>query len=231
VGLVCHTETFNEQKSRVIGLATYTQTVRANILPRSVAGTLPAAFLEWYFTGWHEDHGAPIETCQLCGKEELRYHFEIKNQHTNSSLLVGSHCILKFDVAIYEDERKLSPHEAKKKLAAITKQMHVDSCVSALERLATAEKNPILTNTLDYFKKNKMLTPKQANVIFWRLTENRIDHNPSFFSINLKKQQLRDDLRDMPTARVHRFWRAMTIAQRKLAESLGHAPPTKPNSK
>lgn len=206
-------------------MATYTQTVRDNILPLSIARTLPAAFLEWYFTGWHEDHGAPIETCQLCGKQDLRYHFEIKNQHTNSSLLVGSHCILKFDVAIYEDARKLSPREAKKKLTALTKQMHLDSCIAALERLAAAEKNQILANTLEYFKRNKTLTPKQANVIFWRLDANGIDHNPSFFTIDLKKQHLRDDLRDMPTGRVHRFWRAMTTAQRRLAQDLGHTPP------
>jgi hypothetical protein len=209
-------------------LASYTQTVRENFLPLSIAGTLPAAFLEWYFTGWHEDHGAPIETCQLCGKQELRYHFEIKNQETHSSLLVGSHCILKFDVAVYEDGRKLSPSEAKRKLAAITKKMHLDSCVLALERLSKADKNPILANTLNYFKKNKTLTPKQANVIFWKLIENHIDHNPSFFSIDLTKSRLRDDLRDMSTGRVHRFWRAMTSAQRNLAQSLGHSPPPAP---
>ncbi len=36
------------------------------------------------------DHEEPVETCQLCEHEQLRYHFEIKNAITNKALLVGS---------------------------------------------------------------------------------------------------------------------------------------------
>lgn len=51
----------------------YTQRVRDSILPRSVAGTLPAASAEWAFTENTVDHEAPIETCELCGQQDLRY--------------------------------------------------------------------------------------------------------------------------------------------------------------
>lgn len=52
----------------------YTQRVRDSILPLSVAGTLPAAFGEWSFTDNTFDHEQPIETCELCGQQDLRTH-------------------------------------------------------------------------------------------------------------------------------------------------------------
>lgn len=80
----------------------YTQRVRDSILPLSVAGTLPAAFNEWSFTDNTVDHVQPVETCELCGQQDLRYHFEIANHYTDATLWVGSHCILQFDVAVME---------------------------------------------------------------------------------------------------------------------------------
>jgi hypothetical protein len=203
----------------------YTQRVRESILPLSIASTLPEAFEEWHFTGEQEDHGAPIETCELCGQDELRYHFKIQNQFTNRTLWVGSHCILKFDVAVYENGRRLTIDEAKKKLKKLTQQMRFNSCISALEALSDAEENPILKNALEYYRLNKHLTPKFAFVVFWRLKKNNIDHSPSFFTINLRKNKFLQDLRDMPTSRVHFFWKALSSSQKAKAAEMGHPPP------
>ena len=82
---------------------TYSQRVRENILPLSVANTLPEAFEEWFFTEDTIDHEKAIEDCQLCDQEQLRYHFKIENEYTNKALWVGSQCILKFQVAVYDD--------------------------------------------------------------------------------------------------------------------------------
>lgn len=49
----------------------YPLRVRENILPLSIAGTLPEAFKEWYFTDHTIDHEAPIEDCQLCNQEQI----------------------------------------------------------------------------------------------------------------------------------------------------------------
>lgn len=206
-------------------MQTYPQRVRDRILPLSIADNPPEAFEEWRFTGRTEDYGHPCETCELCGKEELRYHFEIRNEFTANKLDVGSHCILKFDVAVYEGGRRLTPAEAKTKLAKITEQMHLDFCIKALEKLALAENSDILKNALAYYRKNKKLTPKFAFVVFWRLRKNQIDHNPSFFNVTLKKKRHMEDLAAMETSRVHCFWRALTSSQRRKAISLGHQPP------
>lgn len=203
----------------------YTQRVRDSILPLSVAANLPAAFEEWAFTENTVDHESPIETCELCGQQDLRYHFEIANRYTEAALWVGSQCILQFDVAVVQEGRRLSPTEAKRHLAKLTQQMQLSSCVRALEQLAKAESNPILSGALDYYRRNKKLTPKYAAVVFWKLRDLRIDHHPSFFQVELRRAQHIEDLRQMPTRRVHRIWGALTTAQRRKAMELGHNPP------
>jgi hypothetical protein len=203
----------------------YPQRVRDNILPLSVGSTLPEAFEEWSFTDNTVDHEEPIETCQLCDQEELRYHFEIRNSLTHKCLWVGSQCILKFNLSVFEKGLRLSPGESKKKLERLIQQMRLESCINALRKLEASEKNDILTNALAYYIKNKSLTPKFAFVVLWRLKKHRIDHKPSFFKINLAKTKYKDDLRQMPEGRVHILWPALSSSQRSLAIKMGHAAP------
>lgn len=200
--------------------------VAENILPLSAAGTLSDAFKEWHFSGETVDHEMPNETCQLCDKEGLRYHFEIRNDHTGHRLDVGSECILKFQVAVFEQGLELSPEEARKALTGRMRQMRLESCLRALERLAAAEANDILANALTYYRLHNALTPKFANVVFWRLQANKIDHDPSFFKVRLDRENFVADLRDMKLRNVQRIWKALTSAQRKKAEELGHKPPS-----
>jgi len=203
----------------------YSQRVCDSILPLSVGGTLPEAFAEWKFTENTIDHEEPTEICQLCGQEELRYHFEIGNELTGKALWVGSHCILQFGVAVLEDGRRLSPGDAKKRLQKLTQKMQLEACIAALSNLAGAENSPILTGALEYYRRNKKLTPKYAAVVFWKLKQHSIEYHPSFFSIELKRQKHIDDLRDMQTARVHEFWNVLTPSQRVRATQLGHKSP------
>jgi hypothetical protein len=207
----------------------YTQRVRDSILPRSVGQTLPEAFEEWSVTERVIDHEQPIETCQLCGQESLRYEFEIKNSLNHNTMWVGSQCIHRFSLSVFEAGRKLSEADAKRKIDRMMAQMKQDCCITTLERLAAAEDNVILRNAVAYFKTKKYLTPKFAWVVLWRLRAQRIDHNPSFFKINLKREQYKADLRAMPHDRVHDIWPALTTSQRELAIRLGHsAPPAVP---
>ncbi len=67
--------------------------------------------------------------------------------------------------------------------------MPLNSCIRALEQLAAKENNPILSGALDYYRRNKKLTPKYAAVVFWKLQVFRIDHHPSFFQIELRRDR------------------------------------------
>ena len=104
-------------------------------------------------------------------------------------------------------------------------QMQLESCIHALEKLAFAEKNVILANALEYYKRNKYLSPKFAFVVLWRLQKNNIQHSPSFFKINLKRDQYKLDLQKMELGRVHTIWPALSSSQRQIAVRLGHLPP------
>jgi hypothetical protein len=201
---------------------TYPQRVRDNILPISIGRTLPEAFEEWSFTEHTQDHEQPIETCQLCEQEALRYHFEIRNALTKKTLWVGSQCILKFGLSVFESGHRLSESDAKKKLERLMRQMQLESCIHALEKLAFAEKNTILANAVVYYKKNKYLSPKFAFVVLWRLQTNNVDHSPSFFKINLKRGQYQRDLQNMKLSQVHAIWPALSSSQREMAVRLGH---------
>ncbi len=206
-------------------MSSYPQRVADNILPLSISGELSEAFKEWSFTEITEDHEDIIENCKLCNQEQLRYHFEIKNKYTHKTLMVGSSCILKFNVAVYEKNILLNEKDSKKKLDQFLKKMRLESCIKALEKLAIRKNNKILKSALIYYSKNKYLTPKFAFVVFWRLQKNNIDYSPSFFKISLKKNQFKEDLEEMKTSRVHYFWKALSSSQKKLAIEYGHIEP------
>lgn len=206
-------------------MTSYPQRVADNILPLSVSGELSSAFKEWYFTENTEDHESADETCELCNQEQLRYHFEIKNKLTYKSLWVGSSCILRFNVAVYENGSALDYKKAEKKLNQHISQMRLNSCLKALRLLSQQEKNPILENALEYYQKNKCLTPKFAFVVFWRLKSHNIDHHASFFKVSLKRESHKKDLAEMSTDKVYFFWDALSKSQREMAVKLGHIPP------
>src|SRR5690606_30975769 len=114
------------------------------------------------------------ENCELCDQEQLRYHFEIKNRLTNKILWVGSSCILKFQVQVFERGALLDEKASAKKLEDLKRKMRLESCINSLKKLAISENNDILSSALDFYIKNKYLTPKLAFVVFWRLNSNNI---------------------------------------------------------
>lgn len=203
----------------------FPQRVRDNILPLSENQTLAEAFDEWRFAEETIDHEQRGEVCQLCEQEDLRYHFLIENELNGNQLWVGSQCILRFEVGVFEKGRKLSPKDAKRKINRIFQQMRFDVCIKALERVVAAENNEILTNAWAYYRKNGNLTPKYAFVVLWRLQVHKIDHSPTFFKISLKTARQKANLADMDPSRVHLIWPALTSGQRVIAQKFGHTPP------
>lgn len=203
----------------------YIQRVAENILPLSLAGELTEAFAEWYFTEKVEDCEDANEDCELCYQENLRYLFEIKNRYTGNKLWVGSSCILKFQLQVFEDGVLLDKTDAKKKLNKIKEKMRIDACINALRTLAKNEQNDMLNNALDYYQRNKYFTPKFAAAVFWRLSKNKIDYSASFFKVSLRRDKYKRDLREMKSWQVRYIWPALSTAQRRIAEQLGHTPP------
>ena len=206
-------------------MSNYPKRVWDNILPLSVGDSLPKAFEEWSFTDVVRDHEQATEICELCDQESLRYQFEIQNALTQHTLWVGSQCILRFGLSVFEAGQRLSAADTQKKLERLTQKMRGEACVRALQNLAHAEPSSMLANALSYYQSNKYLSPKFAFVVLWRLKANQIDHSPSFFKVGLKRSQHQQDLREMKLGKVHMIWPALSSSQRDLAVRLGHTPP------
>jgi hypothetical protein len=184
---------------------------------------VPEALKEWLFTETVVDHEKPVATCELCSKEGLRYQFEIRNQHNQNLLLVGSECIQRFGISVYEDGIRLDRRGARRKLNNLMRKMRYDSSMKALECVAEKESaNAILYNALKYYREHGYLTPKFAFVVFWKLKKHKIDHIPQFFKVRLKRNKDKADLRAMPKSHVHMLWPALSRDQRRLAVSFGH---------
>lgn len=205
--------------------------VAANILPLSRAQALPAAFAEWACTGATEDHERPSERCQLCEQESLRYHFEIRNELTAGKLLVGSSCILRWQVGVVAGGSRLGAAMAKSMITDAVKRMQREACVRAIATVLAKEPHAILESALAAYRADKALTPKQINVLFWRLDDAGIEYHTSFFKVDLKLMRRIDDLRSMPDYQRRRVWKAMSSAQRKSALERGITEPAnwKPN--
>ena len=143
-------------------------------------------------------------------------------------MLVGSQCILQFNLSVFEDGRRLTPKESARKLDRLTQKMRLESCLKSLEELAKKDGGGegMLQNALDYYRKNKFLTPKYAAVVLWRLNERHIDHSPTFFKVTLKRSDHKEHLKIMKPTMFHYIWPALSASQRKVAISLGKVPPT-----
>lgn len=203
----------------------FSEKARDNILPLSRGRLFPAVFEEWRVTGKVKDFGAGVATCQLCEQERLRYHFEIENPATRRSMWIGSSCILRFGVPVYEGTRRLRGAQIQRKLTSLIDEVRYKASLAALRALVRKESNQILANALDYLQEHGSLSPKFAFVVLWRLKEHAIDHSPAFFKINLRRQKFMRDLEEMQPSRLRFLWPALTAAQRKKALSAGVAAP------
>jgi hypothetical protein len=192
----------------------YTGRVAANLLPRSMAQTLPAAIKEWHVTGEAADHGHPAEVCQLCEQEGLRYEFGIANQGTGYRMMVGSRCILKFRIAMADGSRSSA-----RNLAQLVKAASIKACLGALIAVCQAERSDVLDGALRYFRQHECLTPRAAWVVLWRLRQLGIKHDARQFRIALRRKSQLRELAAMPRERVGLLWPALTKAQRDRVET------------
>ena len=79
--------------------------------------------------------------------------------------MVGSSCILKFQLQVFDNGVLLDESGTKRKLEALKNKMRLESCINALIKAAAKESNEILNNALAFYRQNKYLTPKFAFVV------------------------------------------------------------------
>ena len=185
-------------------------------------------FQEWSFTGTQTDHEEPSQVCELCGMTGLRYHFQIEHESSGETMEVGSECILRFDIAYYENGRRIDDKaEIRRSLGKRVKEMQRRAAIAALDRLADLEGNDMLKIAADKMRNEQPLPPKLASTVLWRMSNRRIDHQPSTFKVRLTRDADKAALKQMAVEewRVRYLWPALTSAQRETAKRLGVKPP------
>ena len=76
----------------------YKKNLASHILPHSESQDVIQAILEWGYTGKVMDNQTKQGYCMACGHRPIRHSFYIKNKKNGNTLIVGSECVLLWDV-------------------------------------------------------------------------------------------------------------------------------------
>jgi hypothetical protein len=178
-------------------MTSWAERAATTLLPLSRAATLTAALKEWTYTGRFFDLEAADGTCELCGQQELRYHFEIENDGTGSSLLVGSECIKRFEIGGIEQR-----------------------VMTALLKLGRKAPDFDAQNFIAFVDDKGAFTPNQVAMIFWRLGSAGVEYRPADWKVRLRRDSDLGQLRTMKPAAFKRVMAALTAPQRRRVEEI-----------
>src|SRR3546814_17433990 len=111
-------------------------------------------------------------TCELCGQQELRYHFEIENDETAGSLLVGSECIKRFEIAgIDEQGQRLDARDTGRLVdrhrRGLVEDARKQRVMTALLKLGRKAPDFDAQNFIPFVEDKGALTPTPVAMPFW----------------------------------------------------------------
>lgn len=199
--------------------------VKKNILPISQEKqNVKVALDEWEYHGVFYDLEEPVEICELCDHQGIRYQFEILNVFNGNTLLIGSECILKFKIKVLDEYGKLLDHaEAKRKvnrdknkLIATAKKRSV---INAMLLIVSMDDKFNINNFIKYYEDRGAFTPKQLSTIFWRLKEYKINFNKSYFKITIKRKKEKEQLLNMKDWQLADIWPCLTNSQKNIIKN------------
>jgi hypothetical protein len=177
--------------------------VKNSIFPFSIEKEdVQKALVEWHYTGDTFDLEASVEDCELCGHKEIRYQFTIRNQYTDSELLIGSECITRFDIpAISEGGASLSAQETKKLVSRDRRKLITDAkkrrLIKTLVELKKSEESFNIDSFINYYGERGAFTPKQLAMLFWRLSKYQIPRHPADFKLTIRRDREKEQLLDL----------------------------------
>lgn len=179
-----------------------------------------AAIKEWEHTGGIIDHHTPKEICELCEHEDLRYQFEIKNKLENV-LWVGSKCIEKFDIKVYDKNGIEIQTKKETYLLKQAKRKHIQDIFSLLIKTKPSGKiGDYHKIELDEYCKcqclvNDTSNARVLNYVFLRLDEENIFYEKRFFSIKIRSAEDKLKLLSLNEVQFERIKPALSSAQIK----------------
>ena len=173
----------------------------------------------WRYHGNVIDLGKPSETCQLCGQQDLRYHFEIVHRTNGNELWVGSECIKRFEIDVVQNGSVLSQKAAHRKVdrdrRAIEKQARTRSVINSLLQLAAVDPDFKIDDFIRYYSDRGAFTPKQMSFLQWRFSEKGINHNQSHFKVSLRRDREQDQIKRMEDWKRQKLAPYLSASQRR----------------
>lgn len=206
-------------------MSSWAERASSVILPLSVAKTLSAALTEWAYRGHFFDLDDIDGTCELCGQQDLRYHFEIENSGTNAVLLVGSECIKRFQIAGLDDQGRRLDADATGRLVdrhrrGLVEDARKQRVMTALIKLEQKRADFDAQDFIDFVDDKGAFTPKQVAFLFWRFVSYSIAYKPNDWKVRLRRDSDISQLQAMTPAAYKRVLPALTPIQRRKIEKI-----------
>lgn len=204
---------------------TWISRVCDNVFPLSLEkNNIRKALLEWNYEGEMYDSGELEEFCGLCGHQNIRYLFEIVNKHNSNSLLIGSECIIKFEIPVLNDggsrfgnvDGTKKVHRDRRKLVIESKEKHV---VNSLIILKGLDSDFDIESFIQYFNKRKVFTPNQLATLIWRLDRAGVEYNKSNFKLSIARKVEKEQLNNLEEWRLKKIFHCMSYSQKKFIEN------------
>lgn len=174
---------------------------------------------EWFYTGNAYDLEAPVENCELCGHPDIRYQFEICNEHTANELLVGSECIKRFRITAIDDSgNRLGQEASREKVDRDRSKLITDAkhkrVIDALVALSMREDDFEIDSFINYYREREAFTPNQLKVMIWRLNKHQIPFRPADFKMVMRRDREKQQLREMEGWQIKQLWGCMSASQK-----------------
>ena len=174
---------------------------------------------EWRFSGNVIDHCIANQICQLCEGENLRYHFEINNKSKEMSLLVGSSCIKKFDISVFDNDGielfgVQKDSFLKKKIQEKKNELLLEQLRSLWSKLPTGKKEEIAFYVSNY-KRKKGFSPEEIIFIFAQMNKHHIEYTDVLYKVSLRSQFELLSLANMSETDQEKILPCLSVPQKK----------------
>lgn len=177
---------------------------------------------EWEFTGLVIDHLSSDNLCQLCEGENLRYHYEIINNKSKKTLNVGSSCIKKFDITVYdENSEEIYGKERDTYLKKLITKLQKKKCIEVLRSLwenANQEERENIEYYGNRYKTNGKLSPDSLIQIFNIAEKYQINIKYGMFKVSLRSKYHMSSLLHEGDKNKEKILQCLTAQQRKKYE-------------
>ncbi|MCB0032997.1 MAG: hypothetical protein KDE51_03170 [Anaerolineales bacterium] len=176
-----------------------------------------AAIKEWKHTGEVIDHLEPIEICQICEHPKLRYHYEIENRITKAILQVGSSCIEKFNIAVYDSEGnelfgKAKTKQLKEELKNKQQEMMLEP-LRVLYKGSTEGERETIEWYVDEFKDRNGFSPRNLLNVFKSMNERSIEYIPHIYKVVVRSDEDKEELYSMSDEEKELIWSSLSTSQ------------------